>query len=152
MRSTSPAHSGRASAEAGASSADDESAIRQVLAQSDDGKPLPRTTDRIFWSGAYKKPVVGDEQPEEIPGPNQPSGRKPGSQRHKTTVVRIEVAKSGDLAYEFSNAVLAFEKAEKPIQFPTSTLRVWRKEAGQWKVAAQFSRPHYQEEAPAPKK
>jgi hypothetical protein len=45
----------------------------------------------------------------------------------------IVVAKSGDLAYEFSNSELSVNP------------RVWRKEAGQWKIAAQFAGPHYQE-------
>jgi hypothetical protein len=139
-------------ARAAASNTTDEVAIRQAISQWDDGKALPRTTDSIFWSGAYKKPVVGTEKPEEIPGPNQPSARKADSQRHKTTIHRIEVAKSSDLAYEFSDSVLSFAMPGKPVQLPTSVLRVWRKESGEWKVAAQFSRPLYQEGQSAPEK
>jgi ketosteroid isomerase-like protein len=69
--------------------------------------------------------------------------RLPGSQKNKTTVRRIEIAKSGDLAYEFSDSELSFDlKDGKRESFPTSALRVWKKEGGEWKVAAQFSRPH----------
>jgi ketosteroid isomerase-like protein len=56
------------------------------------------------------------------------------------------VAKSGDLAYEFSSAEVSSDlKNGKKESFTNSLLRVWKKEAGQWKIAAQFSRPHYQE-------
>ena len=123
----------------------DEAAIRQLVAQSDEGKPLPSTSDRVFWAGPYKRPVVGKEPPEEIPSPTAPSARKPGSFKIKTTVVRSEVAKSGDLAYEFNNAEASFETAEKPVSFSNSTLRVWRKDEGAWKVAAQFSPAHFTE-------
>ena len=81
-----------------------------------------------------------------VPGDGQVSARVPDSQGAKTTVVRIEVAKSGDLAYEFSNSQVSFDlKDGKKQSFPNSVLRVWKKEADQWKIAAQFARPHYQE-------
>ena len=71
------------------------------------------------------------------------SNRVAGSQHSKTTVVRVEVSKSGDLAYEFSNSEVSFDlKDGNKESFPNSLLRVWRKEAGQWKIAAQFARPH----------
>jgi len=56
------------------------------------------------------------------------------------------VAKSGDLAYEFSNSELSFDLKNGTREIlPTSILRVWRKEGGEWKIAAWFSRPHHQE-------
>jgi len=127
-----------------AQGATDEQQIRALIAKFDSGQAQGMSTaDRIFWSGAYKKPVIGSQRPEEIPGEGQVSARVPGSQRNKTTPVRIEVAKSGDLAYEFSNSELSFElKDGKKESFMNSTLRVWRKEAGQWKIAAHFARPH----------
>ena len=104
--------------------------------------------DSIFWSGAIKRPVIGNEVGEEIPDDTRPSERRPGSQRSKTVPVRIEVAKSGDLAYEFSSRELMVEmKDGRKISMPTSVLRVWRKDAGQWKIAAHFSNSHYQEPA-----
>jgi ketosteroid isomerase-like protein len=126
----------------------DEAAIRQLITESDEGKPLPFTRDRVFWPGPYKKPIVGKEQPEEIPSPIAPSLRKPNSFKSRTAVIRIEVAKSGDLASEFSNAEASFEMPDgKPVSFSASTLRVWRKEEGTWKVAAWFTRPHFTEPA-----
>jgi ketosteroid isomerase-like protein len=127
----------------------DEKQIRDLIAAEDAGKAPPRADDRIFWSGAIKRPIVGSQQAEEIPDEDRPSNRVAGSQRTKTSVRRIEVAKAGDLAYEFSDSTLSYElKDGKKISFPRSTLRVWRKEAGQWRVAAHFSQPHYQEPAP----
>jgi len=35
-------------------------------------------------------------------------------------------------------------KDGRNVTFANSALRVWKKEAGKWKVAAQFSRPHNQ--------
>ena len=80
------------------------------------------------------------------------SSRTAGSTRVKMTPVRIEIAKAGDMAYEFSNGELSFESAGKTVRTPTSSLRVWQKEDGQWKIAAQFIRPHYIEESTLPRK
>jgi ketosteroid isomerase-like protein len=122
----------------------DEKQIRDLIAKFDAGQTREiMTKDAIFWSGAYKRPVVGAEKPEPNTGEFQVSDRKPDSQRTKTTPVRIEIAKSGDLAYEFSNGELSFEmKDGRKRSTATSLLRVWRKEAGQWKIAAHFVRPH----------
>jgi hypothetical protein len=126
----------------------DEQRIRALIARADQGMQPPRTADRIFWSAAFKRPVVGNQSAEEIPTDRRPALRVPGSQRAKTTVERIEIAKSGDLAYEFSNSDLSFQlKNGRDVSLPTSLLRVWRKEQGQWKVAANFSMTHYQEPA-----
>jgi hypothetical protein len=126
----------------------DEQQIRAQIAKFDSGQRLEvAAKDRIFWSGAYKRPFIRPDQGEEVPDQYN-SERVPGSQRNKTTPVRIEIAKSGDLAYEFSNHVLMFElKDGRKISLPASVLRVWRKETGEWKVAAQFSHSHYQEPA-----
>jgi len=99
-----------------------------------------------------RKPTVGNEKPEEVPGPGDASSRTPGSEHRKTTPVRIEVAKSGDLAYEYSNGELSYESGGKTLRGPTSILRVWKKEDGQWKVAAHFVRPQYTEDSTLPRK
>jgi hypothetical protein len=118
--------------------------IRGLIVAEENGNAPPRTADRIFWSNAYKWPAVGNEPAPEIPSESQPSNRVPGSTRIKNTIRRIEIAKSGDLAYEFTESEIAYDlESGKRVSFPRSVLRVWRKEAGQWKVAASFSRPHY---------
>ena len=130
---------------------DDEAAIRRVIAGSERGQRVPTTADAIFWSGAFQKPVIGDEKPVEVVSPRSPSKRVPGSARGKSTIVRLEVAKAGDMAYEFSTGDLGFKLQDgSDVSLSTSLLRVWRKEGGQWKVAAWFARPHETERALKP--
>jgi ketosteroid isomerase-like protein len=128
------------------STSEDEKQIRDIIARYGKGEQLPATADRIFWTSPYRRPVVGKEKPEEIPGDMQPSARVEGSFRSTIKPIRIEVAKSGDLAYEFSTAENTFDlKSGKQVAFTNSVLRVWRKEDGEWKVAAMFARPHAEE-------
>jgi hypothetical protein len=131
----------------GAPMSPDETAIRELIARYDRGERFPTTTDLVQYSSAYKKPAKrGGPPPEEVPSDRMPSDRKPGSQRNHTTPERIEIAKSGDLAYEFSNGNVTFEmKDGRKVELPLSLLRVWRKEEGQWKAAAWFSVRHYEE-------
>ena len=121
------------SAQAGNS---DEQEIRALIAKMDLGQTQGMaTTDRIFWSAAYKRPVVGSGQGEEVPSDRRVSERVPGSQRNETTPIRIEIAKSGDVAYEVSDHILSFEmKDGQKVSLPASVMRAWRKEGGQWKV------------------
>jgi hypothetical protein len=119
----------------------DEKAIRDAIARIDRGEATPSTSDRVFFTGALKQAQVGNQPAVPIPGEDEPANRLPNSQRSKTAPQRIEIAKSGELAYEFSHRELSYQlKDRKTVNVPTSFLRVWRKEAGQWKVAAMFSR------------
>jgi len=122
---------------------DDEAAIRAAIAQ------LPatdlRTADSIFFSGALIRPVVRGQSTPQL----TTRGRSvvPGSDRVETRVHRIEIAKSGDLAYEFSDGTITRRikrpaGGEEPATLENSTLRVWKKVDGRWLVAAQFSAPH----------
>ena len=137
----------------------DERVIRELIARYDKGEAVSRTDDVVYWTGDFKRPTVGSQQPEALPAdqrassarvPGSPSERSPGGRSRVTTPVRIEIAKSGDLAYEFSNSELSFElkNGERESAIPASVLRVWKKDGGQWKIAAMFARPHYQEAAP----
>ena len=139
-------------AQRASSAGSDDAEIRELIARYDRGEVVARTNDVVFWSGVYKYPTIGQEKGEQIPTDRQPSLRVPGSQRTRTTVVRIELSSARDLAYEFSNSTLSFDlKSGTKEEIPTSTLRVWKKEGGQWKIAAMFVRPHYQEPAAAKK-
>jgi ketosteroid isomerase-like protein len=121
----------------------DETAIRAAIAE------LPRadleTADSIFFSGALMRPFIRGQ------GKPEPSTRGqavvPGSDRVETRVRRIEVAASGDMAFEFSDGTInrrvrAADGREQPATFENSTLRVWRKVDGRWLVAAHFSARH----------
>jgi hypothetical protein len=138
----------------------DERAIRELIARYDTGDRVSHADDIVFWTGDFKRPTIGSQRGEPIPAEARPSSarpadslseRVPGSRRRITTPVRIDIAKSGDLAYEFSHSELTFDlkNGQRETAIPASVLRVWKKEAGQWKIAAMFARPHYQE-APRP--
>ncbi len=122
----------------------DEAAIRALIArQNDAGARVPVMPGYVFWSGALKAPVTGGEKPIEIGGPNALSNRVPGSQKSTQVVNKLEISKAGDMAWEFSTGRTSYElKSGTKNEFTVSLLRVWRKDAGQWKVAAQFVRPH----------
>ena len=124
----------------------DERAIRDAITRFDRDPKNMATSDLIFWSGAFRRPTIGKERAEEVKGEGQISNRVPNSQRTTTTPVRIEVAKSSDLAYEFSNSEVSFDlKDGRHVTLHPAVLRVWRKESGQWKIAAHFARPIEQE-------
>jgi ketosteroid isomerase-like protein len=47
------------------------------------------------------------------------------------------------MAWEYSTSRISFQlQSGVKEEFTASSLRVWRKDAGQWKVSAQFIRPH----------
>jgi hypothetical protein len=76
--------------------ASDEAAIRALIAQLDAGKTVPRTEDRVFWSGAYEKPVIGDERPIPRKVEDGVENRVPGSQRAQTMIRKLVVSDAGD--------------------------------------------------------
>jgi hypothetical protein len=134
----------------------DERAIRDLIARYDTGESVPRTDDVIVWTGEFKRPTIGSQQREPLPADQRPSSarapgaaseRVPSSRRRVTTPVRIAIAQSGDLAYEFSNSEVVFDlkNGERETAVPASVLRVWKKDRGQWKMAAMFARPLYQD-------
>jgi hypothetical protein len=66
-------------------------------------------SDRVFWSGAYKRPVVAPDKGEARTNmPGEIANRVAGTLKSKTDIVRIVVADSGELAYEYSRGILEF--------------------------------------------
>ena len=121
----------------------DEQEIRELIRGRDEGREMPRTVDRIFWSGALRRPIVGAESGQVITGDTEPANRVRGSERIRSTVRRIEIAQAKDLAYDFSDGELSFDvKTGRHVSFPFSTLRVWKRVAGVWTVVAEFHHPH----------
>jgi hypothetical protein len=139
----------------------DELTLRDLIARYDRGEFVAQTADTIYWTGPFKRPAVGSEAREPLPAYLQPSApqdpasrseRVEGTRRRVTTPIRIEIAQSGDLAYEFSNSDVRFDlkNGQQEVATPASVLRVWKKDQGQWKIAAMFARPHYREAPPQP--
>ncbi len=115
----------------------DEAAIRAVIAS---GK-TPYTDDSVFWSGAYRHPAVGKEVAELFP---ESKNVKRKNQVNTTKVERLEIAASGDMAWEFSYVHTVYDTDETPAShksFDAGMLRVWKKVNGEWKAAAVFARP-----------
>ncbi|MEP7306969.1 MAG: DUF4440 domain-containing protein [Acidobacteriota bacterium] len=103
---------------------------------------MTRTSERVFWSGAYEKPVIGDEKGTPRKGEGGIEDRVPGSQRLQTTTRKLVISDAGDMAYDYSDATLTFDlKNGQKFSLKISSVRVWKKEGGQWKVAVQFSAP-----------
>ena len=124
----------------------DEAAIRALIAQRDTGAPVPSIPDRVFWTAAFQKPIVGDETPVPRTHERGIENRVPNTTKTTTTVRRIVIAESGDLAYEYSDGSLEFDlKDGGHVSSPNSTLRVWQKHDGQWRMAAAFSMTHYRD-------
>jgi len=136
----------------------DERAIRELIACYDNmgGDSVARTDDAVFWLGDFKQPTIGTWRGDPLPAaerassarpPGATSERVPKSRRRVTTPVRIEIAASGDLAYEFSTSEIVFDlqNGQREAVIPASVLRVWKKGAGRWKIAALFGLPHHQD-------
>jgi ketosteroid isomerase-like protein len=100
---------------------------------------VAQTADSILFTGGMKRPFVrGQGQPELKPGVAERKGAS-----IVTKVRRVEVARSGDMAYEFSDVdATIIEGSGKSRTFQASLLRVWKKVDGKWQVAARFQAPH----------
>ncbi len=115
----------------------EEAAIRTIVNRQD---RLPFTSDAVFWSGAYPRPQIGQERVKPF---NEAAIEQRRNQKTTTQIVRLEVAKAGDMAYEFFNFTLSFDSADttQHTSFTGSGLRVWKKVSWEWQVAAAFMRP-----------
>src|SRR5580700_2606615 len=106
------------------SNAAEEAAIRKIIDAG--GSASHALPDRIVWTGADKRPTVGDEKPEPTAG-RASEDRVPGSQKVKTEVLRIVVADSRDLAYEYAKDTLAYDLTNgKHVSFDRGTFVVWQ--------------------------
>ena len=134
------------------SNAAEEAAIRKIIAAGDANAAsgllaLPHLPDVAIWSAAYRQPVIeGEEKPIPREQPQGIANRVPGSQKSKTEPIRIVIAESGDLAYEYSKTILEFDlKNGQHTTLQGGALRVWQKQGGEWKVAAWFTHRYYED-------
>ena len=119
-----------------------EAAIRKIVAAENEGQPAPQMAGRIFWSDAYKEPV-GDGRRGVAATPRAKLMAESAFQRIVRTPVRIVVADSGDLAYEYEAAVLTMAlKDGSSRTSDVSLVRVWQKSHGEWKLAVDFAAPY----------
>jgi ketosteroid isomerase-like protein len=115
----------------------EEAAIRAIVNRQD---PLPFTSDAVFWSGAYPRPQIGQEKVKPF---NEAAMEQRRNEKITTQIVRLEVADAGDMAYEFFNFTLSFDRVDtkQHTSFTGSGLRVWKKVGWEWQIAAAFMRP-----------
>jgi ketosteroid isomerase-like protein len=100
--------------------------------------------DRIAWSGAYQRPVIGQERPVAATSAQIPVADR-ASTKSIYTPVRIVVSDSGDLAYEYATGVVTTTmKDGSTRKIETASIRVWQKDQGEWKVAVDFAAPYRQ--------
>jgi ketosteroid isomerase-like protein len=86
--------------------------------------------------------MVGDEK-EELRSTSSVPNRVPGHTTIRTEPLRIVIADSRDLAYEYGKVVTEFDlKSGEHVKLEAGLLRVWQKQAGEWKEAAVFTRPY----------
>ena len=112
--------------------------IRQRIAEFDRGGPARSaltTQDPVIWTGASSKPLTKDNTKADLVAPNR------RNDVFKTTVQRIEVAQSEDIAYEYSTFTVSYDDDRGHTAGAGALLRVWKKEGGAWKIAAQIQRP-----------
>ena len=127
--------------------ADEEAAIRKVIAAHDQKgggglEGVPQLADRVIWTGAEKRPMVGDERGELLSTSSAPN-RVPGHTTIRTEPIRIVIAESRDLAYEYGKVTTEYDlKSGEHVKLEAGLLRVWQKQDGDWKEAAVFTRPY----------
>ncbi len=129
------------------SNAAEEAVIRKIIGAHDQKgggglEGVPQLADRVIWTGSAKRPMVGDEK-EQLLGTSSVPDRLPGHTTIKTEPIRIVVADSRDLAYEYGKITTEFDlNSGEHVKLEAGLLRVWQKQDGNWKEAAVFTRPY----------
>ena len=98
------------------------------------------TDDMYFFSGALEKPVIGKSEGDKASS-EVDAERK--STKYTTTVDRIVIPQSGDMAYEYGTSRVMFDevKSGKHHDFTAAYLRVWKAADGSCKIAAAMFQP-----------
>jgi ketosteroid isomerase-like protein len=122
----------------------DEQLLRKLIQEDNEGKNVIKPTeDSIFVNGAYRRPTIGRAAREK----EESRLKDISNVSRKSEVVRLAISQSGDMAEEFGNFTLSFDKPDKThISFDGSYLRVWRKINGEWLEDAFFARRNEPEE------
>ena len=122
----------------------DEQILRDLISRADkEPNAIKRTDDAIMVSGAFPRPIVGREQWEAMRSNRDGMKKARLNEMQKTELVRLVIADSKDMAYDFGNFTLDYDTPDKQhVSFGGSYLRVWRKIKGEWKSEAFFARPN----------
>jgi hypothetical protein len=113
--------------------------IRQRVAEYDregSDRSAMALKDVVVWTGASSKPLTKEGDKPDLVAPNR------RNQVFKTTVQRIEVSQSADMAYEYSTFTLSYDDDRGHTNATGALVRVWKKDGTAWKIAIQFQRPY----------
>jgi hypothetical protein len=101
------------------------------------------TEDSFFWSGAYDKPLIGRAAQETGDKQRQAEAPRKNEAHPAEQPEKIEVSKSGDMAYEYGKGSMSFDsvKEGKHVSFQAAYLRVWKAANGECRVAATMFHP-----------
>ena len=118
-----------------------EQQIRDQIIKFDNSPDTPAMyeKDAVVWHGSSAKPQQMDV-PADPADRLAPPGRK--NQIQKTSVQRIVVAKSEDMAYEYSTHHLSFDDDRGHQERIGALLRIWRRNGTEWRIAAVFQRSY----------
>lgn len=124
----------------------DETTIRELVAQyGDPSSPvvLRLTNNSVYVSETYAQPILGGQLSHEDRKIRDEIRQQRLNYAVDTQIERLEVAQSGDMAYEYGTTETSWDQPgrNRTSQFSTY-VRVWRKIAGEWQVDVQFSRPN----------
>ncbi|MBB1284803.1 nuclear transport factor 2 family protein [Flavisolibacter sp. BT320] len=122
----------------------DEQAIRSLIdkERAGDATVIKRTDNSVFASGRFVRPIIGKPDEEQVKeDADAVANRK--NQKITSKTNRLEVAKSGDLAYEFGEYKLEFDTlSNEHVVIDGTYVRTWKKIDGQWMVDLHYVRPN----------
>jgi ketosteroid isomerase-like protein len=95
--------------------------------------------DALWWTGATAHPHRMNEVDDVVGRDNITA---PGRKNVAFAVTPERITVSGDMAMEYSTFRLAYDDNEGHKSLTGALLRVWQRQNGAWKVAANFQRPY----------
>ncbi len=137
----------------------DEQMIRGLVEQAKTNlKAIKQTSNNVFVSGAYDRPLIAGKMtgaPTDLSDVQvqcngllieEPVETKVIPEltnvKRIDKIIRLEISKSGDLAYEFGDFHLEFDKEKQHTIVDGSYLRTWKKFNGEWLQDMLFARPN----------
>lgn len=119
----------------------DEQVIRDIIKQENETQTRPKVTDNVVSAPiGTPRPFVG--KADWAAGVQELSKTRPNTKLVRTPE-RIVVAASNDLAYEYGNQTMAWDKPEGGrFEGKGAYVRVWRKVNNEWLVEVTMARPN----------
>jgi ketosteroid isomerase-like protein len=119
----------------------DEQVIREIIKQENENQVRPKFTDDVISAPVgTPRPFVGKQA--WIAGVQELNKTRPNTKLVRTPE-RIVVAASNDLAYEYGNQTMAWDKPEGGrFEGQGAYLRIWRKVNNEWLLEVFMARPN----------